>query len=106
MDGPPSEKAVSRVRSCGHTKQVACSTLLKMTYQSVCLCGKFKLELTGPPIICVICHCSICRRHTAGAFSHMVSFPTQNVRFISGEPSELNVYRSSDALARKSCPAC
>lgn len=43
------------------------------SYQGACHCEGVRFTLAGPPMMAACCHCSICRRWTAAAYS-MVGF--------------------------------
>jgi hypothetical protein len=68
-----------------------------------CLCGAIRYRASAPPLRGVICHCSMCRRHSGApvlAFGH---FPVASFRWIRAEPSW---YRSSRHAERGFCSSC
>jgi hypothetical protein len=68
-----------------------------------CLCGAVRYESTAKPIRAVICHCSLCRRHSGAPALAFVHFPRAFFRWVGAEPKR---YRSSPEAERGFCPTC
>ena len=68
-----------------------------------CLCGAVRYESTAKPVRGVICHCSLCRRHSGAPALAFVHFPRAAFRWIGAEPGR---YRSSAEAERGFCPTC
>ena len=68
-----------------------------------CLCGAVRYESTAKPIRGVICHCSLCRRHSGAPALAFVHFPRAVFRWVGAEPKR---YRSSPEAERGFCPTC
>lgn len=68
-----------------------------------CLCGAIRYRATAPALRGVICHCSICRRHSGAPALAFVHFPIASFTWIKAEPSW---YRSSRYAERGFCPTC
>lgn len=68
-----------------------------------CQCGNTRYELTGKPLLTVICHCSICRKaHAAPAVAWAMY--AQDQLGLSG--AELKHYASSGDAKRGFCGNC
>jgi hypothetical protein len=67
-----------------------------------CLCGSIRYEASGTPYHVTHCHCLDCRRSSGAAFVTWASFQRQELRFIAGQPRELNWA----GRLRSFCPQC
>ena len=76
-----------------------------MTISGSCLCGTLKYEVTGPFVMMLNCHCSMCRKHHGAPFATFVATPIDNFRWISGE-NDVVLYDSSANGKRAFCPTC
>ncbi len=68
-----------------------------------CLCGSLRFESAAPPVRGVICHCSMCKRHSGAPALAFVHFPRAAFRWLGAEPQR---YRSSPDAERGFCPRC
>lgn len=75
----------------------------KRVYEGGCLCGAVRYRATAPPLRGVICHCSMCRRHSGAPMLAFVHFPKDGFQWLKGEPTR---YRSSRFAQRGFCSAC
>lgn len=73
------------------------------SYRGGCLCGAVRYRATAPPLRGVICHCSMCRRHSGAPALAFVHFPRDAFRWENGEPAR---YRSSRHAERGFCRTC
>jgi hypothetical protein len=73
------------------------------TFEGGCLCGAIRYRATKPPVRGVICHCSICRRHSGSLMLAFVHFPADAFAWFTSEPKR---YRSSEFAERGFCPEC
>lgn len=72
-------------------------------FEGGCLCGAVRYHSTAPPVRGVICHCSMCRKHSGAPVLAFVHFPLESFRWIKGEPTR---YQSSEFAARGFCSIC
>jgi hypothetical protein len=72
-------------------------------FEGGCLCGAVRYRATARPLRGVICHCSICRRHSGAPALAFVHFPVAAFAWLTAEPSW---YRSSRYAQRGFCAAC
>ncbi len=72
-------------------------------FEGGCLCGAVRYRATAAPVRCVICHCSMCRRHSGAPALAFVHFPLQAFQWTRGEPAR---YRSSAGAERGFCRDC
>jgi hypothetical protein len=72
-------------------------------FEGGCLCGAVRYRSMARPPRGVICHCSICRRHSGAPALAFVHFPLAAFAWLTAEPSW---YRSSRYAQRGFCAAC
>ncbi len=72
-------------------------------HEGGCLCGALRYRAAAAPLRGVICHCSMCRRHSGAPALAFVHFPRKSFRWLGGEPTR---YRSSRDAERGFCPIC
>jgi hypothetical protein len=72
-------------------------------FQGGCLCGAIRYRATARPLRSVICHCSMCRKHSGAPALAFVHFPAAAFTWLTVEP---NWYRSSPYAARGFCATC
>jgi len=72
-------------------------------FEGGCLCGSIRYRSTGAPLRAVICHCSMCRRHSGAPVLSFVHFPVGEFTWIGGQPTR---FRSSENAERGFCPKC
>jgi len=68
-----------------------------------CLCGAIRYRSTVHPVRGVICHCSMCRKHSGAPALSFFHFPAESFTWVKGEPKR---YRSSRYAERGFCPEC
>ncbi len=71
--------------------------------EGVCLCGAIRYRSTASPVRGVICHCSMCRKHSGAPILAFVHFPLDAFSWLKEEPSR---YQSSQFAERGFCPTC
>ncbi len=72
-------------------------------YEGGCLCGAIRYRSTASPVRGVICHCSMCRKHSGAPILVFVHFPLESFSWLKEEPAR---YRSSQFAERGFCPTC
>jgi len=75
----------------------------ELLFEGGCLCGAVRYRATAAPVRGVICHCSMCRRHSGAPALAFVHFPIASFRWVNGEPTR---YRSSRHAERGFCAKC
>lgn len=75
----------------------------KQVFEGGCLCGAIRYRSTAAPVRGVICHCSMCRKHSGAPILAFVHFPRDAFTWVKGEPTR---YRSSQYAERGFCPKC
>jgi hypothetical protein len=75
------------------------------TVSGSCFCGAVQFEVTLPTLVCVHCHCSMCRRVHGAAFVTWFTLPKAQCRVTAGE-GELVRYPSSEHARRSFCGRC
>jgi hypothetical protein len=72
-------------------------------FEGGCLCGAVRYRATAHPLRGVICHCSMCRKHSGAPALAFVHFPRDAFTWSKGEPTR---YRSSPFAERGFCSVC
>jgi hypothetical protein len=72
-------------------------------FEGGCLCGAVRYRATSPPVRGVICHCSMCRRHSGAPALAFVHFRVEDFAWVGGEPTR---YQSSAFAQRGFCAIC
>jgi hypothetical protein len=72
-------------------------------YEGGCLCGAVRYRSTAAPLRAVMCHCSMCRKHSGAPALAFVHFPVSAFRWLRGEPAR---FRSSAYAERGFCSKC
>ena len=75
------------------------------TVPGSCFCGAVRFEVTLPTLVCVHCHCSMCRRVHGAAYVTWFTLPKTQCRVTAGE-GELTRHQSSDHGVRSFCLRC
>ena len=76
---------------------------MSIVLEGGCLCGALRYRATQAPVRGVICHCSMCRRHSGAPALAFVHFPAQAFQWLKGAVSW---YRSSPYAERGFCASC
>jgi hypothetical protein len=72
-------------------------------FEGGCLCGAVRYRADARPVRGVICHCSMCRKHSGAPALAFVHFPVAAFAWLKAEPQW---YRSSQYATRGFCPTC
>jgi len=72
-------------------------------FEGGCLCGAVRYQATAAPVRGVICHCTMCRKHSGAPALVFFHFPRSAFTWTAGRPT---YYRSSRYAARGFCPTC
>jgi hypothetical protein len=72
-------------------------------FEGGCLCGAVRYRATTAPVRGVICHCSMCRKHSGAPALAFVHFAVESFTWVRGEPTR---YRSSKHAERGFCSKC
>ena len=75
------------------------------TVPGSCFCGAVRFEVTLPTLVCVHCHCSMCRRSHGAVYVTWFTLPRAQWRVTAGE-GDLIRHQSSDHGARSFCRRC
>lgn len=72
-------------------------------FEGGCLCGAIRYRAAAPPLRAVICHCSMCRKHTGAPIASFVHFASDSFTWLKKQPTR---YRSSEFAERGFCSRC
>ena len=72
-------------------------------FEGGCLCGAVRYRAAAAPIRGVICHCTMCRRHSGAPALSFVHFPVREFTWVRGAP---RLYQSSEFAQRGFCENC
>lgn len=75
----------------------------EQSFEGGCLCGAIRYRAAARPVRGVICHCSMCRRHSGAPALAFVHFPLESFAWLGSGPSW---YRSSPHAERGFCSTC
>lgn len=75
------------------------------TYQGSCFCGAVQFTVTGEPTAMGYCHCSSCRRWSAGPVNAFTLWAPQALQIIRGA-DKIGAYRKTSSSHRKWCTTC
>ena len=67
------------------------------------MCGAVRYEAEGQPTNTMVCHCRTCRRVAGAPVVAWVTFPTERLRFVQGEPAYFN---TTAPVTRTFCHDC
>lgn len=75
--------------------------------EAACSCGRIRLRCRGEPLRISVCHCLECQKRTGSAFGAQARFLSENVEFVSGEPSiYVRVGDGGDKITHRFCASC
>jgi hypothetical protein len=74
-----------------------------VAFEGGCLCGAVRYRASTAPIRVVICHCSMCRKHSGAPVLAFAHFPIKSFEWVKGKPTR---YRSSIFAERGFCSIC
>lgn len=72
-------------------------------FEGGCLCGAVRFRATAAPVRGVLCHCSMCRKHSGAPALAFVHFPVESFAWLGNEPVR---FRSSEFAERGFCSKC
>jgi hypothetical protein len=75
------------------------------TYRGSCFCGAVEIEVKGEPAAAGYCHCSSCRRWSAGPINAFTLWPNGAVVVTKGG-DRIDTYNKTPQSGRKWCKAC
>jgi hypothetical protein len=75
------------------------------TYRGSCFCGAVELEVKGEPAAAGYCHCSSCRRWSAGPINAFTLWSPSALEVTKGA-DQVGTYNKTPRSARKWCTAC
>jgi hypothetical protein len=75
------------------------------SYKGSCFCGAVELTVTGDPAAMGFCHCTSCRRWSAGPVNAFTLWNPASVKLTKGE-DQISTYNKTEVSFRKWCKAC
>lgn len=72
-------------------------------FEGGCLCGAIRYRATAAPLRGVICHCTMCRKHSGAPALAFFHFAAASFAWVGGGPAR---YRSSRYAERGFCREC
>jgi len=58
----------------------------KLPWEGGCRCGAVRIQISAPPLLTGVCHCTGCQKMSASAFSLTVSVPSEGFAVTAGSP--------------------
>jgi len=81
-------------------------TRQKIQQACACPCGASRLEVSGPPLVRLLCHCTICQAFNRQPYADVTAFWAGSVAVQGGHPIEFRRYRLPPAARRGRCRSC
>jgi hypothetical protein len=75
------------------------------TYNGSCFCGAVELTVTGQPAAMGFCHCTSCRRWSAGPVNAFTLWKPDAVKITKGA-DQIGTYNKTPVSFRKWCKSC
>jgi hypothetical protein len=75
------------------------------SYRGSCFCGAVELRVTGSPAAMGYCHCSSCRKWSAGPINGFTLWPPSSVQVLKGA-DQIGTHNKTPQSARKWCKSC
>jgi len=75
------------------------------TYEGSCFCGAVQFTATGEPVAMGYCHCSSCRRWSAGPVNAFTLWKPDAVNVTQGA-EKIGTYNKTPKSSRKWCRTC
>ena len=75
------------------------------TYKGGCFCGAVELTVTGAPAAMGYCHCSSCRRWSAGPINAFTLWKPDAVKVTKGADN-IGTFKKTEHSHRKWCKTC
>jgi hypothetical protein len=75
------------------------------SYKGSCFCGAVELTVTGDPAAMGFCHCTSCRRWSAGPVNAFTLWNPASVKITKGA-DQIGTYNMTEVSFRKWCKAC
>lgn len=69
-----------------------------------CRCGALRVQVTKPPLMTAVCHCTGCQRMSGSAFSTTAMIPVDGFEVIAGKPV-VGGLKGTD-IHHQHCPEC
>lgn len=54
--------------------------------KGACRCGRVQMEITAPPVLTFLCHCTGCQKMSSSAFSLTAKIPADSFAVTNGDP--------------------
>ncbi|CAM9339898.1 unnamed protein product [Scytosiphon promiscuus] len=64
-----------------------------------CQCGEVEMEIVGPPLASLHCHCEVCQNWSGAPYQWMVLYPADRARVAKGKDN-ISITKTSDNLDR------
>ena len=68
-----------------------------------CRCGQVRVRISAPPLLTMACHCTVCQRMSASAYSLSAAIPSDGFEVVAGEPVIGGLHGASKHYF---CPHC
>jgi hypothetical protein len=75
------------------------------TYRGSCFCGAVELRVAGEPAAMGYCHCTSCRKWSAGPINAFTLWPPNAVQVTKGA-DKIATYHKTEQSFRKWCTVC
>ena len=81
-------------------------TTAAKTSTGQCACGASNFTVTGPPVMRLFCHCTICQEFNNAPFADISVYTAGKVNLPDDNPVAFNTYKKPPAVQRGKCSKC
>jgi len=74
--------------------------------RSQCSCGLTSFGVSGPPLMRIYCHCSLCQKFTNADFADVSVFYTKQVGAVDESKVNFKFYKKPQLVSRGTCIQC
>jgi hypothetical protein len=71
-----------------------------------CACGASRLDVSGRPLVRLLCHCTICKSFNRQPYADVTAFWAGSITLRDGHQIEFKRYRLPPAARRGRCRSC
>ena len=76
------------------------------SHSGQCACGASSFTVSGPPVLRLICHCTICQEFNDAAFADVSIYTADNVNLPDNQPISFSTFKKPPAVQRGKCQKC
>ena len=78
----------------------------RATERAQCDCGQVSLDISGPPLFRIVCHCSICRAYNEAPYADLLVYRARDVSLPEPGLVRARAWRPPPNVRRGTCTRC